>query len=206
MAKSLVFNLHSKQYEFEPLKLERKKLYGWSETIALNNEDEQCITHSLLPEFSMILPSGSTALGNLDESGNWVTKDQLKHVDAEGNAVEIVPSSFSEPVELNDKVSVETLLEHNISSIYSLQGEENNPDFVKEIQNEEQIYSFIFNYRADYEGDPAFVIENGGEIFILVGKKIQFEFIGLDDTGELDNDTVDSDEQDDGDDFDFSMM
>jgi hypothetical protein len=206
MAKTLVMNLQSKQYEFEPLKLERKKLYGWSETIALNNEGEQCVTHSLLPEFSMILPTGSTALGNLDEAGNWVTKAQLKHVDQEGEEVALVPSSFSEPVELKDRVPVEVLLEHNITSIYSLQGEEDNPDFVKAIQDEDQIYSFTFNYRTDYEGDPAFIVENEGELFILVGKKVQFEFIALDDTAELDNDSVDTDEQDDSDDFDFSMM
>lgn len=206
MAKSLVINLESKQYEFEPLKLERKKLYGWSETIALNNEGEQCVSHSLLPEFSMILPTGSTALGSLDESGNWVTKDQLKHVDLEGNEVALVQSSFSEPIELKDRVSVDTLLEHNITSIYSLQGEEDNPAFVKAIQNEDKIYSFTFNYRTDYEGDPAFIVENEGELFILVGKKVQFEFIGLDDTAELDNASVDTEEQDDSDDFDFSMM
>jgi hypothetical protein len=106
---------------------------------------------------------------------------------------------------LEEKVSIETFLEHNITAVYSLQGEENHPDFVKVIQDEDKIYTFEFNYRADYEGDPAFVIENGGELFVLVGKKIEFEMIGLNDEGILDE-AEDEFSEDEEDEFDFSMM
>ena len=60
---------------------------------------------------------------------------------------------------------IEFLLEHNITSIYSLQGEENYPNFVKAVADNKDIFTFVFNYRADYEGDPAFVLENDGEVF-----------------------------------------
>ena len=99
---------------------------------------------------------------------------------------------------------IEFLLEHNITSIYSLQGEENYPNFVKAVADNKDIFTFVFNYRADYEGDPAFVLENDGEVFVLVGKKIEFEFIGLDGAGALDEEELDTEEVED--EFDFAMM
>ena len=205
MAKPLIFQIGSSEYSLEPLKLDRKKLYGWSEKIALDKNGEVCNTVSLYSEESMILPKGSTGLGSLSDDGRWVEKSDMHYVDADGNEAVLVPSSFGIPIVLEDKVSIETFLEHNITAVYSLQGEEDHPDFVKTIQNESKIYTFEFNYRADYEGDPAFVVENDGELFVLVGKKIEFEMIGLADEGVLDEIT-DEASQEEEDEFDFSMM
>ncbi len=205
MAKPLIFQIGSGEYSLEPLKLDRKKLYGWSEKIALDKNGDECNTVSLYGEESMILPKGSTGLGSLGDDGRWVEKSDMHYVDIDGNEASLVPSSFGTPIVLQEKVSIEIFLEHNITAIYSLQGEENCPDFVKTIQDESEIYTFEFNYRADYEGDPAFVLENGGELFVLVGKKIEFEMIGLNDEGILDEITDDASEEEE-DEFDFSMM
>ena len=150
----------------------------------------------------MLIPKGGTGLGVVDNKGNWVDKSQMMYVNEEGNPADLVPSSFDEEIELNSSVSIEFLLEHNITSIYSLQGEENHPDFVEAVAKHNQIFSFIFNYRADYEGDPAFLIENEGELFVLVGKKIECEYIGLEGAGTIDE--VNEDEMED--ELDFSMM
>lgn len=73
MTKPLVFQLGSDEYDLEPLKLERKKLYGTSEKIALDNDGNECSAVSLYPELSMILPKGGTSLGSIDSDGNWVS-------------------------------------------------------------------------------------------------------------------------------------
>ena len=205
MARPLIFRIGPNDYPLEPLKLERKKLYGWSEKIALDNNGDKCNTVSLYSTESMIIPKGGLGLGALNEDNQWVEKNDLVHVDADGNKAELVPSSFDAPIELDETVNSEIFLEHNITAVYSLQGEENHPDFVKAIQDQKDIYTFIFNYRADYEGDPAFVIENKGELFVLVGKKIEFVMIGIADEGVLDNEADDSSEEDE-DEFDFAMM
>ena len=44
----------------------------------------------------------------------------MMYVNEEGNPADLVPSSFDEEIELNSSVSIEFLLEHNITSIYSL--------------------------------------------------------------------------------------
>lgn len=204
MAKPLTFRIGSSDYPLEPLKLDRNKLYGWSEKLALDVNGEECSTVSLYSDEAMIIPKGGLGLGSLREDGRWVEKSDMHYVDADGNEAPLVPSSFDAPIALSDKVSVETFLEHNITAVYSLQGEENCPDFVKAIQDEDQVFTFEFNYRADYEGDPAFVVENGGELFVLVGKKIEFEMVGIADEGLLDEETDEASE--DEDEFDFSMM
>lgn len=205
MAKSLVFSVNEQFYDLEPLKLDRKKLYGCNEKIVLDNDDKECNSVSLYPELSMILPKGSTSLGTLDKNGNWVEKSDIKYINEDGSDAQLKPTSFDAPVELNETVSIDSFLEHNITAIYSLQGEENHPDFVKTIQDNPEIFTFEFSYRTDYSSDSAFLIENDGEVFILVGRKVEFEFLGLSDEGELDNDEEDS-ETDEEDEFDFSMM
>ena len=203
MAKPLLFKIDNQVYDLEPLKLDRKKLYGWVDKVVLDNNDNECKSLSLYPEMSMIIPSGGVGLGSISHDGTWVEKSDMVYVQEDGSPAKLVPSSYDGEIDLNTSVSLELFLEHNITSVYSLQGEENHPNFVKAIQDNKEIFTFEFNYRADYEGDPAFVIENGGEVFILVGKKIEFEFIGLHETAELD-DEEDSEESED--EFDFSMM
>ena len=204
MAKPLNFKINDTVFDLEPLKLDRKKLYGWSEKIVLDTDNQECNTLSLYPDMAMIIPKGGIGLGTISEDGNWVEKSDMMYINEDGTSASLVPSSYDGEIILDKTVTLEEYLSHNITSVYSLQGEENHPNFVKAIQDNKDIFTFIFNYRADYEGDPAFLIENDGEVFVLIGKKITFEFIGLDEAGVLDDedDTV----EDEDDEFDFSMM
>ena len=205
MAKELTFKINSKVYSLVPKKLERKKLYGSKEKQVLDGEGTQCSAVSLCQELSMVIPKGGTSLGTLDENNSWVEKNDIKYVYADGNDAIIIPSSFDSVIDLSQTMCVEDFLEHNITSTYLLQSEEPYQDLIEFIKKMKNIAHFIFNYRADYEGDPAFLIENGGQLFILVGKKIEFEFIGLNDDRILDNDDV-VEEAIEEDEFDFSMM
>ena len=42
MAKNLSFTLGGAEYAAAPVKIERKKLYGWSEVIALDDDGKEC--------------------------------------------------------------------------------------------------------------------------------------------------------------------
>ena len=50
MAKELQFQLNGEVFSLEALKLERKKLYGWSDKIALTAQDEPCKLASLMED------------------------------------------------------------------------------------------------------------------------------------------------------------
>ena len=85
--------------------------------------------------------------------------------------------------------------------VYSLQGEENSPDLVKAASS--TFYTFPFSYTDSYEPGTGFLIENGGELFILVGEKQDFPLIGLEEQAVIDEETeeAESDEE-----LDFGMM
>jgi hypothetical protein len=204
MAKKLNFKIGEASSSLDAIKLDRKKLYGWKEKLILDNKGENCDSITLFSDMSLLIPKGGVTLGSLTTDGKWVDKSELIHVDINGNPVEKVPSSFGADIELTELVPVEELLEHNITAVYSLQGEEESNDFINEVKKANGIYKFIFNYRADYEGDPAFLIEANGELFVLVGKKIEFEFIGLAETGVIESEEEEIEEE--VDDFDFAMF
>ena len=97
-------------------------------------------------------------------------------------------------------VFVEEVLDHAITTVYELNGE--SEEFVKMIA-EGPVYSFVFNWREDYEGDTAFLIESKGKLFILVGKRLNFEYIGIDEQGYVSDEEEEKEETGE---IDFSMM
>lgn len=204
MAKPLSFVFKNTEYQLEPVKLERKKLYGWTEKAVYDPDGQNCKLISIDATGSVLIPSGGLGQGIVDEQGCWVERSELMVVDVDGNPAAILPSSFDAPIQLEQTVTVEDFLDHYITAIYTMQGEENCPDFVKAIA-EGPIYTFDFNYRASHDPSAAFLMENGGEVFLLVGKKGQFDFVGLDQAGFLEDDLGDE-ESDDDDSFDFGMM
>jgi len=58
-------------------------------------------------------------------------------------------------------------------------------------------------YYILYCTSTGFLVESGGELFILAGEKQDFPFIGLDEPGTIDEETEESDSDDE---LDFGMM
>jgi len=85
MAKPLNFKIADAIYDLEPVKLDRKKLYGWTEKIVLDDEENECNALSLYPELAMIIPKGGTGLGTIGEDGTWVEKSDLKYINNDGS-------------------------------------------------------------------------------------------------------------------------
>ena len=89
-------------------------------------------------------------------------KNELIAVDEKGEPAEKLLSTFEAPVDLETEVSVEEFLDHYITSIYTLKGEENCPEFVRAIVKG-PIYAFQFSFRGGFTCDPAFLVESKGE-------------------------------------------
>ena len=71
MAKNLIFTLGGAEYAAAPVKIERKKLYGWSEIVALDAEGEKCAVVTVDETGSFIIPKGGLGLGILTPQGQW---------------------------------------------------------------------------------------------------------------------------------------
>lgn len=200
MAQELTFVAGGKDYVCSPTKLERSKVYGSTEKVVLDDNNQPCKAVSMDESGTVIIPKGGIAMGTVDQNLNWVERNELVAVNNAGQVIEQIPSTFSAPVTLDKKISIETFLDHSITTIYQLSG--SYADLIKFIGDD--IYEFRFNYRNSYDSSPAFLISNENGLFMLIGYKNNFEYITLQETAVIDAEEEETDSEDF--DIDFSMM
>ena len=201
MARTAEFSINSLSIVAELKKVDRKKIYGWSKIEVYDENKSKCKIAGLA-DGCYILPSGSTSLVTLNTEGEVVSKRDMVGLDADGKPVDKVPSVYDRTVLLRE-ASVDEYLSLSVKSVYQLNIAEKKEDFLK-VLNTGKIFYFVFNYREDYEGDDAFLLSNGNEIFAITGMLSEPEFVGLQDNEqEL---VVEDTEATDEDDFDFAMF
>ena len=154
-----------------------------------------------LAEGKYVLPAGSTSQVILNKDGESVARSNLVGVDDKGNTVDLVPSVFEQDVVLTETTVDEYLL-CSVKSVYQLVVSHGNDSLLSLLESG-TLFRFIFNYRADYEGDDAFLVANEGVIFAVVGKMTEPEFLGIDQT---EDDLTDEDSIEADDDIDFAMF
>ena len=98
MAKVLQFQCYGSLYEAEPVKIERKKIYGYKEISALDSNGNECRQCYLDASGTILIPPGAVKLSSLDEDGNTVERSEMILVDADGNIPARSPISHRQPV------------------------------------------------------------------------------------------------------------
>jgi hypothetical protein len=200
MARKAEFSINGHSVKAELKKIDRKKIYGWSTIDVFDEKGSKCKLAGLA-EGQFVMPSGSTALVSLNLKGEAVSKSSLVGVDSAGKKVEKVPSIYDQKVMLRE-ATLDEYLAMAVKSVYQLQIDENKEDLINEL-NDGKIYYFVFNYRADYEGDDAFLVSNGTDVFAITGMSSELEFIGLEDN---EQELVTEDTAEVEDDMDFAMF
>ena len=95
MAKELIFKLAGTEYGAAPVKLERKKIYGWTDVVATDRNGDVCNSAYLSPDDALIIPSGGLKQAVVDDGGRWVEKSALVAYSEDGSEVlPVRPSSF----------------------------------------------------------------------------------------------------------------
>ena len=203
MARKLDFMLGNRPFTFEIQKLDRAKLYG-SREIKPVDAGGQPLEKGYLDEWGSVIISAS-GMGYLGPDRTWHSKAELVAVDAEGNLMAQLPSSFDGPVNLTRLVSHEEYCQYEISTVYILRGLE-EAVFAELIQAD-GLYAFPFVYRAGYEARTAFLNPVGDQVFMAIGTRAELEFLHKNQTTFLEDESDEADEDgDDDDDLDFSMM
>ena len=199
MARKVKFNINSSLLESGIVKVDRSKLYGSSKKIVRDMKGNECVLSNLY-NGDRILPKGSISQVLLDNEGMFVSRSALVGFNSNNEKVEKVSSIFSIDNQCK-KVDLDEFLSVNVKSIYQLVIEEDDKEKWNTLFANDEIYHFVFNYREDYEGDDAYLISNGDDLFITVGKKNDFEFL------EQSNIVIDDEEEEEIDDeLDFSMF
>jgi hypothetical protein len=205
MARELTFLANGREYISSPTKIDRKKLYGWTENIALDDDGNECKLVSTDESGTLIIPKGGIALGIIS-NGFWVQRADLKAVYEDGTPAELIPSSYSVPIELSKKASVEEFLDHSIALVYHLQGA--SDELIDFVGND--IYSFTYCYRDSYEGKTAFLLTNGDaktgkNLFMMIGIPNEFEMLSLTQTSVIEENPEIEEEEEDTE-IDFAMF
>ena len=199
MARKVKFNINSSLLESGIVKVDRSKLYGSSKKIVRDMKGNECVLSNLY-NGDRILPKGSISQVLVDNEGLFVSRSALVGFNSNNEQVEKVSSIFSNDNQCK-KVDLDEFLSVNVKSIYQLVIEEGDKEKWNTLFANDEIYHFVFNYREDYEGDDAYLISNGEDLFITVGKKNDFEFL------EQSNIVIDDEEEEEIDDeLDFSMF
>ena len=199
MARKVKFNINDTLLESGIVKVDRAKLYGTTKKIVRDTKGNECVLSNLY-NGDRILPKGSISQVLLDNEGLFVSRSDLVGFNSKNEKVDKVSSIFSIDNKC-DKVNLDEFLSVNVKSIYQLAVEEGEKEKWNILFANDEIYHFIFNYREDFEGDDAYLISNGKDLFITVGKKNDFEFL------EQNNIDIDDEEEEEIDDeLDFSMF
>lgn len=201
MPRQLTFKIGKKEYAVTPVKVDRRKLYGWTELTAVDDDGDFCRLLTADESGKHLIPLGGTGIGILSESGMWVERSELKTVDANGKPAKLFESSFESINILKDKVSPEEFLDYSITDFYELT--DSPAEMIKSIGD--TIYRFDYSYNDSYDPSPAFVMVSDGILFLLVGTKNLFAFLCFGDCETIDEDFGDQLIVDE-DDIDFSMF
>ena len=201
MARSLQFSFAGQEISCEIEKVDRNKLYGWVDKKAFDKAGNECYFGSISSDGMHIFGKESFELGYQSDDGTWYERSKLQVVDMDDQPLQQQEASFKSTIELQDTVSIDTYLMHVAKPVYHLAPD---PALLKLVQESDEIYSFPFNYTASYKPDSAFLIENEGELFMVVGQHTGFEFLEMQ---TVDSSLLEDDEDEgDGDDIDFSMF
>lgn len=203
MAKELVLSLDGQRFSVSFRKIDREQIYGSIEIEAFDEKGNPAQLLVLAADGKTLLDKGGTALATLDEKGNSVERNTLKAVNLEGGELPLVESSFSVR---NDLVvaDVDDYLAQLVKSVYVLDPFEGGDiDYLLDHLASGLIYRFPFSYRGGTEYDNAFVIGNGREAFMIIGKQAKFQYSKLNQAARLDSI---EEEEISGDDLDFDLF
>lgn len=200
MARELRLRIKRKEYPVVPIRIDRKKLYGWTEIIAQDEQGQTCRLVNTDDTGTLIIPKGGTALGILSPKGDWVERTELKSVNEDGSPAILIPSSYSKAISLRKTVADEEFLNYSITDFYQL-GQVTD-SLIKAVGKD--IYTFDYTYLDSYETTPAFVMVSEGSLFMLLGYKNNFNMLCLGECGTAEGGEDYIEVTDD--DLDFSMF
>jgi hypothetical protein len=204
MAKPLVVNLGGADFPLDLSKVERSDLYGFIEVETLDEQGRRCTLATLADDGKTIIGTSGSAIAMLTPEGNWVERRTLIPTDNQGQAIKPVSSSYSAPVPLSKKATIEEYLGHNIRSVYQVTAEVDLAPLMGELKKG-TIFRFPYSFRGGLEPDAGFLLlAADGTPFLAIGTPTKLEMIGLDQTaGVVDDEDAGGDEDNA---LDFSMM
>lgn len=203
MAKPLIVTLGGVEFPLALSKVERSDLYGFIEIETLDEKGRKCTLATLADDGKTIIATAGSAMAMLSPEGEWLEKKSLTATDHQGQPMTPVPSSYTAPVPLDGRATVDEYLSHNIRSVYQVSSETDLAPVMAELKKG-TIFRFPYSFRGGLEPDAGFLLLSGdGTPFIAIGSLTKLEFVGLESAAGVAEEES-GEEEDES--LDFSMM
>ncbi|MED5374165.1 MAG: hypothetical protein VX899_24320 [Myxococcota bacterium] len=176
-------------------RLTRDKLYGKRVRQHLDGKGEPCTRASLTSDGAILIQKGMTAQGYFGPQGEMVSIRDLVGLDDSGQPLPEQPGTLGVPQDLSPAAPTE-LTDVRVHAVYALDPESVSPELEQALDRGE-LFSFTFNYRADYRSELGFLLRNDAGLFALIGQPQRWawsELASLPDV--VDEDTADDDSLD----------
>ena len=201
MAREICIALNGKSSKFGFSKISREKMYGSKKTVVVDGNNNPCVRGLIPIDGDVIIPKGGMSTIYINDNFEMFSRKDLEMYDSTGEKMEQIPGTLNieQKAEIVDQ---QRLLDHTITSIYSLEPSEIDDSTQKELEDG-SILETVFNYYAGYNISNLFIMKTAEGIFGLVGEPTNFEYCSHD-AGEV---VVEEDEEEAGfDDMDFGML
>jgi len=202
--RALKFKFGDTEFECSLNKVDRRKLYGSVDVATRDIDGNKCSLATLANDGKTLIPYGGTAMGYVNNAGQWVERGDLKPVDLKGEELKMLESSFDVTIDLERTATIDEFLNYSSRLVYVLgSNDEFDPKLAEEL-GAGKIFRFDFLYRDGISADPAFILSTtDGLIWMMVGKPSAIDFVGLDQAAVC---FVPDDEDEEVEDFDFEML
>lgn len=199
MAREILLNLNKKKSTFEISKIDRKKLYGFKKRLFLDDKGEECSKANLEEETGIVFVNSDISSCYLDHKGNYIEKSDLEAINENGKKVKKEDSTIGKEVNLNS-ITTEDALNLKVNSVYHLEPKEFDKNLKSKLDKGE-VFSFPFNYYADFKLEDGIILKSEKEYFALIGRKTSCHWVG-----ENSDDLPEDVEEFEDNDLDFEMM
>jgi hypothetical protein len=202
MPKPLTVTLQGAELPLHLDKVDRSDLYGYVDIETLDEHGRKCWMATLADDGKTIIPPSCSAIAMLSPDGEWLDRKALTPTDTQGQKLTPVPSSYSAPVPLLKRASIDEYLSHNIRSVYRVSSDADLSPLIGALK-QGAIFHFPYSFRGGLEPDAGFLLlAQDGTPFFAVGTPTKLEMVGLDQAAPA---AADDDETDE-DDIDFGMI
>ncbi|MFM2392263.1 MAG: hypothetical protein RLZZ546_240 [Bacteroidota bacterium] len=201
MAREPIFTYKGKSFTSALNKVDRDKLYGWTEVKYKDQNGQLCSYINMLDDGKTMVGSGGLSLKSIDEKGEEVDKAKLVATYLDGSPAVLHPSIFDIETELLDTKDIYEYLNMDVKSVYQLSIKEGLEELIEILKEKTTLY-FKFNYRAGYDSDDAFLIHQEQNVFAIIGKIANFSYSSLNTSVQLE----DVNEEENTDELDFNLF
>lgn len=179
MAKALRLSLDGNEFEVMITRIDRDDLYGRVEVEAFDEKGKPAELKVLAADGKTLIEKGGTALAVVNEKGDSIDRAELVPVDLDGEELPKVESSFGQTNELS-KAEMDDYLSLVVKSVYVLDPpEDGDIDYLLDHLDGNQTFKFPFSYRGGIEHDDAYILGNGKDAFMVLGKEGDIDYLKL---------------------------